>query len=119
MKAPCTRLALACLWAVWWFGSGVAVSQQTADRDFQATVVDPAYKDLHPKVLFDEAHFNVHTTRGSYKTFVDLVTSDGYQATATDKFCVFLLAGQPQQFVQHLGQPAKVSRLHGQGIPFG
>lgn len=85
MKTPSTRLALACLWAAWWFGGGLAIGQQTADRDFQATVADPAYKDPHPKVLFDEAHFNVHTTQGTYKTFVDLVTSDGYQVMANDK----------------------------------
>ena len=78
-----TRFTLACLWAAWWFSGVPAIGQQTPDHDSNVTVTNPAYTDSHPKVLFDEAHFNVHTTQRSYKTFVDLVTSDGYQVTAS------------------------------------
>lgn len=79
------RLALACVLVVWWHGGATVIGQRTPDRDFKATVAAPAHNDKHPKVLFDEAHFNVRTSRGSYKTFVDLVTGDRYQVTANDK----------------------------------
>jgi len=38
-----------------------------------------------PKILFDEAHFNVHTTVGSYKPFVALIESDGALVTPLRK----------------------------------
>jgi hypothetical protein len=78
-------LTTACLWAIWCFGGPPAAGQQVPDRDFKVAVADPTYKNTHPRLLFDEAHFNVHTTQGSYKTFVDLVTSDGYQVTVNDR----------------------------------
>ena len=56
--------------------------QQQADPNFDASVAHPAYTASHPKVLFDEAHFNFHTTTGRYKPFASLVTNDGYQVTA-------------------------------------
>jgi hypothetical protein len=56
--------------------------QQIADPHFDATVSHPTYMEKHPQVLFDEAHFNFHTSEGRYKPFVDLITNDGYQVTA-------------------------------------
>jgi hypothetical protein len=56
--------------------------QQQADPTFDASVAHPAYTASHPRVLFDEAHFNFHTTTGRYKPFTSLVTNDGYQVTA-------------------------------------
>ncbi len=61
---------------------GVALStsaQQVADPNFNPKVTRPAYVQQHPKVLFDEAHSNFHTTEGRYKPFADLIASDGYQ----------------------------------------
>jgi uncharacterized protein (DUF2249 family) len=55
--------------------------QQVADPSFEAKVTHPAYKDRHPKVLFDEAHNNFQTTQGGYKPFVELITNDGYAVT--------------------------------------
>jgi len=55
-----------------------AVAQQVADPGFDTHVVKPAYTKKHPKVLFDEAHNNFHTSTGRYKPFADLITSDGY-----------------------------------------
>jgi hypothetical protein len=56
---------------------------QMADPNFNAKVEKPAYKNSGkksgPKVLFDEAHNNFHTTTGRYKPFADLVTNDGYR----------------------------------------
>ncbi len=51
---------------------------QKADPDFEATVLNPAYQVEHPKVFFDEAHFNYHTTEGTYSPFVKLIRNDGY-----------------------------------------
>ena len=56
--------------------------RQMADPNFDTKVPRPAYVNEHPKVLFDEAHHNVHTAGGLYKPFVDLVANDGYQVTA-------------------------------------
>ncbi len=62
-----------------------AVAQQVPDADFRATVDKPAYVEQHPKVLFDEAHLNVHTASGTYQAFVGLMTSDGYLVTVNPK----------------------------------
>jgi hypothetical protein len=58
-----------------------AASQQQADLTFDTSIKNPAYTTTHPKVLFDEAHFNFHTASGRYKPFADLVTNDGYRVT--------------------------------------
>lgn len=63
----------------------VAVAQQVADPDFDTRVSKPAYAKKHPKVLFDEAHNNFHTSTGRYKPFADLITSDGYSVTPNKK----------------------------------
>ena len=55
------------------------VAQQVADPEFNTLVENPAYKREGPRVMFDEAHQNFHTTDGRYKPFVDLVTNDGYR----------------------------------------
>ena len=59
----------------------VAIAQQVADPDFDTRVSKPVYTKQHPKVLFDEAHNNFHTSTGRYKPFADLITSDGYSIT--------------------------------------
>jgi len=57
-------------------------NQQVADPNFDTKVVRPAYVNEHPRVLFDEAHRNIHTMRGGYKPFAALISSDGYYVTA-------------------------------------
>ena len=52
---------------------------QTADPNFNPSVVRPAYVSRHPRVLFDEAHNSPDTSSGRYKPFVDLIKSDGYR----------------------------------------
>ena len=59
----------------------VVFNQQLSDPNFNAHVAKPAYAKKHPKVLFDEAHFNFHTAGGRYKAFADLMTNDGYRIT--------------------------------------
>ncbi len=70
------------------FGLAVMTfAQQVADPNFDTTVTRPAYVRNHPKVLFDEAHNNIHTIEGRYKPFVDLIRNDGYQVFANkEKF---------------------------------
>ena len=70
------RFAVALLTIVTFIGAGCG--GQMPDRDFSATVERPAFVADHPRVLFDEAHNNLHTTTGTYKPFVDLLTRDGY-----------------------------------------
>src|SRR5829696_4943055 len=55
-----------------------AVAQQAPDLEFKTSVENPAYKK-GPRVMFDEAHHNFHTTEGRYKPFVDLMMNDGYR----------------------------------------
>jgi hypothetical protein len=58
--------------------SQLAAGQQSSDPEFNTTVAHPVYTKNYPRVLFDEAHNNFHTTTGRYKPFVDLIGSDGY-----------------------------------------
>jgi hypothetical protein len=55
------------------------VAQQAPDPEFNTSVDNPAYKKEGPRVMFDEAHHNFHTTEGRYKPFVDLLLNDGYR----------------------------------------
>src|SRR6185503_16237720 len=54
-------------------------AQQQADPEFKTSVENPAYKREGPRVMFDEAHHNFHTTEGRYKPFCDLMFNDGYR----------------------------------------
>lgn len=62
-----------------------APAQQMSDPNFNPHVEHPAYTKNFPRVLFDEAHNNFHTTTGRYKPFVDMMFSDGYQIAANRK----------------------------------
>lgn len=52
--------------------------RQAADRSFDATVENPEFRKLRPRVLFDQAHNNIHTMNGTYKPFMDLIVNDGF-----------------------------------------
>ena len=70
-------------------GGGGQGGGQRADPNFNTKVGHPAYAagPGHPRVLFDEAHYNFHTASGRYKPFAELITSDGYQVIPNkDKF---------------------------------
>lgn len=60
-------------------------TEQKADPDFKPTVEHPSYLKEHPKVMFDEAHNNIHRADGTYKPFVDLVIADGYEVVPNKK----------------------------------
>lgn len=49
---------------------------------YDTSVAHPAYISKSPKVLFDEAHNNFHTSAGRYAPFVKLIRNDGYEVTA-------------------------------------
>ncbi len=59
--------------------ASASFGQEVTEPDSDLKIARPAYKKKHPKVLFDEAHFNVHTSGGRYKRFAHLITNDGYQ----------------------------------------
>jgi hypothetical protein len=61
------------------------VGQQIADPGFNVRVDNPSYTKNFPRVLFDEAHNNFHTSTGRYKPFADLIFSDGYQVSVNRK----------------------------------
>ena len=56
-----------------------ASGEQVADRDFSPVIARPAFAPgTGPKVLLDEAHLNIHTAKGRYAPFVDLLRRDGF-----------------------------------------
>jgi hypothetical protein len=57
----------------------VVAAQQLPDPEFNTSIENPAYTKNGPRVMFDEAHHNFHTTDGRYKPFVDLLMNDGYR----------------------------------------
>jgi hypothetical protein len=71
-RAILAYLCLLCL-------SVAVTAQQLADPEFNTSVPNPAYTKSEPRVLFDEAHHNFHTTDGRYKPFADLLANDGYR----------------------------------------
>lgn len=56
----------------------LANREQLYDPNFDTRVAEPAYRTDRPRVLYDEAHLNLHTADGRYKGFVDLISNDGY-----------------------------------------
>lgn len=70
----------------------LAFGQQVADPNFHPKVTRATFTGNHPKVLFDEAHYNFHTAGGRYKPFAQLITADGYQVSSNkEKFSPALL----------------------------
>ena len=66
---------------------------QQSDPTFDTKVARPSYRTEHPRVLFDEAHHNFHTTDGRYKPFAELIANDGFKVTPNkQKFTKDLLS---------------------------
>jgi len=86
----------------------VVSAQRIADPNFDTTVARPAYATRGPRVLFDEAHHNIHTATDLYKPFADLLTADGYWvAPNTQRFTRELLKGYDVLVTANaLGAPA-------------
>lgn len=67
---------------------------QKPDLNFNSSVATPTYTANGPRVLFDEAHKNFHTSGGRYRPFANLIKSDGYAVAANKKkFSKELLTG--------------------------
>ena len=56
-----------------------ASAQHLRDPEFKTVVEHPAYEKSSPRIMFDEAHNNSHTTTNRYKPFADLLMADGYR----------------------------------------
>jgi hypothetical protein len=54
-------------------------AQHLADPAFKLDVANPAFTKNTPRVMFDEAHYNFHTSTGRYKPFSELLMNDGYR----------------------------------------
>jgi hypothetical protein len=66
---------------------------QRSDPNFDTKVARPAYAKEHPRVLFDEAHHNFHTTNGRYKPFAEVIANDGFRVIPNkEKFAKSLLS---------------------------
>ena len=78
------RLALPVLLSIL---AGPGHAQQLPDTTFDTHVARPAYAADGPRVLFDEAHHNFHTSTGRYLPFARLMRADGCRLTPnSDKF---------------------------------
>jgi hypothetical protein len=65
-----------------WTADGIA--QQVTDENFNYSVSIPMYGVGNgPVILFDEAHNNASTLKGTYAAFGKLLTSDGYQVVSS------------------------------------
>ena len=91
-----------------------AAAQQRANPRFDATVADPAFPAGEgPRVLFDDAHHNFHTSDGRYAPFVQLMRADGFRvASNRDVFTAGTLRGHDILVISSargapLGQPGQ------------
>ncbi|MFD2965808.1 hypothetical protein [Sphingobacterium bambusae] len=58
--------------------------QQVSDQDYHYAILDPLYHaGTGPQVLFDEAHHNGVSLRGTYAAFGKLLEADGYRIAST------------------------------------
>ena len=64
------------------FLSADIYAQQNPDLDFDVSVKVPAHTLRHPRVVIDEAHFNLHTASGRYRPLAELLSNDGYEVSA-------------------------------------
>ncbi len=63
---------------------GNIYGQQLADESFNFAISNPAYRsEGGPLILFDEAHNNGSTLRGTYSPFGKLLRNDGYQMSSS------------------------------------
>jgi hypothetical protein len=60
-------------------------SGDKVDSSFDTHVSNPAYATDGPRVLFDEAHHNVHRASKSCRPFAKLIQSDGYRVSRGTK----------------------------------
>ena len=58
------------------------IPSQEGDAGFNPAVADPAFRSNHPRIYFDEGHWNIHTANGRYKPFADLLRNDGYDVVS-------------------------------------
>jgi hypothetical protein len=80
-----TLILVAIISVVFLAMAAIANAQQRPDPEFNTVIEQPAFKKNYPRVLFDEAHNNFHTTTGRYKPFADLITNDGYHVVRNRK----------------------------------
>ena len=84
--------ALGLAWMVW--------PSQDADRWYQPRVEHPAFTERpRPRVLFDEAHLNTHTSDGRYRTFARLLGRDGFSVLPSEGRITADLLGSGEIFV--------------------
>lgn len=80
--------------AVLVIGAAAVRAQQVPDSTFDVRVARPAFTAPHPKLLFDEAHHNFHTSAGRYRAFADLARNDGMEVIPNRApFSAAMLAG--------------------------
>jgi hypothetical protein len=89
-----SSIALFCLAGLALVTPAARAQVQMADSTFVPAVAHPAFTMKHPRLLFDEAHRNFHTTTGRYQPFAKLMEADGYEVVPnTRPFSEAALAG--------------------------
>ena len=67
------------------FSISCGSNNSVADNDFDVSVTQPLFKEIKPKVFFDESHKNHHRISTTYKPFASLITNDGFMVKANDQ----------------------------------
>jgi hypothetical protein len=71
LRVGIAMATLGFVWNVW--------PLQEADAWFRPVVSTPAFSaSPYPRIVFDEGHYNVHTSTGRYRPFVQLLARDGF-----------------------------------------
>jgi hypothetical protein len=70
---------LALMFALAVLAARLASAQQLPDSSYDTHVARPAFAANGPRVLFDEAHHNFHTSTGRYLPFARLMSADGFR----------------------------------------
>ena len=71
---------------LWW-------PAKTGDPEYVPRVTRPAFASDPPRVVIDEAHWNLHRAGGRYQPFADLLRADGYRVEGEDqRFTAAMLA---------------------------
>ena len=52
---------------------------QRPDKSYDVAISSPTYTEKHPKVQFDEGHYNAHTSGHLFQPLAKLLKNDGYQ----------------------------------------
>ncbi len=88
------------IWVILAFWTFDGIAQQVTDENFNYPVSLPMYQiGSGPLILFDEAHNNASTLKGTYSTFGKLLASDGYKVISSKEKASYELLKKAKIYV--------------------